>query len=129
MLKVTRYVAAVDCGTPINPKQAEGQIEGAVVNGLGYALCEQFIFDGRGNLRTDSLREYKIFNTLDTPPIETILVPTYEPTGPFGAKSVSEICINGPLPVLSNAIFDAIGVRLRDAPFTPEKILRGLRNR
>ncbi|RME23771.1 MAG: xanthine dehydrogenase family protein molybdopterin-binding subunit, partial [Deltaproteobacteria bacterium] len=126
MVRVLKYVAAVDCGTAINPKQVEGQIEGAIVNGLSYALCEEFIFDGKGNMRNDSLSEYKIFTTKDTPPIETILVPTYEPSAPSGAKSVSEICINGPLPVLSNAIFDAVGVRLRHGPFTPEKILEGL---
>jgi CO/xanthine dehydrogenase Mo-binding subunit len=126
LVRVLRYVAAVDCGTAINPTLAEGQIEGAVVNGLSYALCEEFVFDDKGRVRNDSFREYKIFCTRDLPRIETILVPTYESTGPFGAKSVSEICINGPLPVISNAIFDAVGVRLREAPYTPERVLRAL---
>jgi len=126
LVRVLKYVAAVDCGTAINPKLAEGQAEGALVNGLSYALCEEFLFDDKGRVRNDSFREYKIFCTRDLPEIQTILVPTYESTGPYGAKSVSEININGPLPVLSNAIFDAIGVRLREAPYTPERVLAAL---
>jgi putative selenate reductase molybdopterin-binding subunit len=123
-VKVLDYVAAVDCGTAINPKLAEGQIEGAVVNGLGYALCEEMHFNDKGRCLNPSFRSYRIFGFADLPNLKTILVPTYEPTGPYGAKSVSEICINGPLPVLSNAIYDAIGVRLLRAPFAPERVWR-----
>jgi CO/xanthine dehydrogenase Mo-binding subunit len=126
LVRVIKYVAAVDCGTAINPALAEGQTEGAVLNGISYALCEEFLFDPKGRMRNGSFREYKIFCTRDLPQIQTILVPTYEPTGPFGAKSVSEIGINGPLPVISNAVFDAVGVRLREAPFTPERVLAAL---
>jgi putative selenate reductase molybdopterin-binding subunit len=125
-VKVLKYVAAVDCGTAINPALAEGQTEGAVLNGLSYALCEEFLFDQKGRVRNDSFREYKIFCTRDLPEIQTILVPTHEPTGPYGAKSVSEISINGPLPVISNAIFDAVGIRLREAPYKPERVLAAL---
>jgi probable selenate reductase molybdenum-binding subunit len=126
LIRVIKYVAAVDCGTAINPALAEGQVEGAVLNGISYALCEEFLFDQKGRMRNNSFREYKIFCTRDLPDIQTILVPTYEPTGPFGAKSVSEIGINGPLPVISNAVFDAVGVRLREAPYTPERVLSAL---
>jgi putative selenate reductase molybdopterin-binding subunit len=126
LVRVIKYVAAVDCGTAVNPALAEGQTEGAVLNGISYALCEEFLFDEKGRMRNNSFREYKIFCTRDLPEIQTILVPTYEPTGPFGAKSVSEISINGPLPVISNAIFDAVGVRLRQAPYTPERVLAAL---
>jgi CO/xanthine dehydrogenase Mo-binding subunit len=126
LVKVIKYVAAVDCGTAINPVLAEGQIEGAVLNGISYALCEEFIFNEKGRMRNDSFREYKIFCTRDLPELQTILVPTHEPTGPFGAKSVSEIGINGPLPAISNAIHDATGVRLREAPYTPERVLAAL---
>jgi CO/xanthine dehydrogenase Mo-binding subunit len=124
--KVVKYVAAVDCGTAINPRLAEGQTEGAVLNGLSYALTEEMIFDGRGRCRNPGFRHYKIWSTRDLPELRTILVPSYEPTGPYGAKSVSEISINGPLPALSNAIYDAVGVRLTRSPFLPEKILAGL---
>jgi CO/xanthine dehydrogenase Mo-binding subunit len=127
LVRVVHYVAAVDCGTAINPTLAEGQTEGAVVNGIGYALTERYLFDARGRLQNPDYGNYKIPCAADLPRITTILVPTYEPTGPCGAKSVSEISINGALPAISNAIFDAVGVRLRTAPFTPDRVLAALR--
>jgi CO/xanthine dehydrogenase Mo-binding subunit len=87
------------------------------------------IFDRHGRCRNPGFRHYKIWSTRDLPELVTILVPSYEPTGPYGAKSVSEISINGPLPALSNAIYDAVGVRLLRSPFLPEKILAGLHER
>jgi probable selenate reductase molybdenum-binding subunit len=125
-VKVLKYVAAVDCGTAINPQLAEGQTDGAVLNGISYALTEEYLFDKRGKMQNDSFNYYKIFSTADMPELKTILVPTYEPTGPFGAKSVSEIGINGPIPAIANAIYDAVGVRLYRSPFTPEKVLKAL---
>lgn len=125
-VKILKYVAAVDCGTAIHPKLVEGQIEGAIANGIGYALYEEMIFNEKGACINPSFRHYKVVSAKDMPELEVILIPTYEPTGPYGAKSVSEICINGPLPVLSNAIRDALGIRLTKSPFTPEKILRAL---
>jgi putative selenate reductase molybdopterin-binding subunit len=125
--RVLKYVAAVDCGTAINPRLAEGQTEGAVLNGISYALTEEMTFDRHGRCRNPNFRHYKIFSTRDLPELVTILVPSYEPTGPYGAKSVSEISINGPLPVIANAIYDAVGVRLTHPPFSPEKILAAMR--
>ena len=125
-VRIVDYVAAVDCGVAINPKLAEGQMEGAVLNGMSYALCEQMVFDERGRMLNPSFFDYKIFTTADAPPIKTILVETYEPTGPFGAKSIAEIGINGPLPAIANAIYDACGVRIKKAPFTPERVLAAL---
>jgi putative selenate reductase molybdopterin-binding subunit len=121
-VKVIRYVAAVDCGTAVNPALAEGQVEGAIVNGIGYALTEEMLFTERGEVRNSDLGRYKTLGALDIPPIEVILVDSYEPTGPHGAKSVAEIGINAPLPTLSNAIHDAIGVRLTSSPFTAERV-------
>jgi putative selenate reductase molybdopterin-binding subunit len=126
-VRVLKYVAAVDCGTAINPALAEGQIEGAVANGLGYALTEELCFGADGRCLNPSLRYYRIPGPRDLPELVTILVPTYEPSGPFGAKSVSEICINGPLPVISNALRDAVGIRLLKSPFTSERILRAMK--
>jgi len=126
---VIRYVCAVDCGTAINPKLAEGQIEGAVLNGISYALTEEFLFDDKGKLRNTGFNDYKIFSTADVPEIVTIIVPTWEESGPYGAKSVSEIGINGALPAIANAIYDAVGVRLREGPFTPERVLAAIRNK
>jgi putative selenate reductase molybdopterin-binding subunit len=127
MVRVLKYVAAVDCGTAINPQLAEGQVEGAVLNGISYAMTEEYLFNKRGKMRNPTFKHYKIFSTRDLPELVTILVPTYEPTGPYGAKSVSEIGINGPLPALGNAIFHATGARLRTSPFTPERVLAALK--
>ena len=128
-VKVIKYVAAVDCGTAINPKLAEGQTEGAVANGISYALTEQLIFNKNGRTLNPNWDHYKIYSTVDMPEMVTILVPTYEPTGPFGAKSISEININGPMPAIANAIYDAVGVRLREPPFTPEKVLNAIKEK
>lgn len=126
---VLRYVAAVDCGVPINPHLAEGQMEGAIVNGIGYALTEEMLISSKGRVRNPSLFDYKIPGALDTPKIEVVLVDSYEPTGPMGAKSVGEIGINGPIPTIANAVYDAVGVRLRETPFTPERVLSAIRGR
>ncbi len=126
-VKLLKYVSAVDCGTAINPQLAEGQIEGATLNGISYALTEEYLFSARGKMRNPTFKHYKLFSPADQPDLVTLLVPTYEPTGPYGAKSVSEICINGPLPTLSNAIFHACGARLRQGPFTPEKVWKALK--
>jgi len=125
-VKVVHYVAAVDCGVAINPAMAEGQMEGALVNGIGYALTEEMLISSRGRVRNPSLFDYKIPGTLDVPKLEVILVESYEPTGPMGAKSVGEIGINGPIPTIANAIYDAVGVRLRTTPFTPERVLAAM---
>ncbi|MBI5623016.1 MAG: molybdopterin-dependent oxidoreductase [Elusimicrobia bacterium] len=126
-VQVLDYVATVDCGTAINPTLAEGQNDGAVLNGISYALAEEMLFSPSGAMVNPSFRDYKIFATTDTPPVKTIIIPTYEPNGPFGAKSVSEIGINGPIPAIANAIYDAVGVRLFEPPFTPEKVLKALK--
>lgn len=126
-VRVLDYAAAVDCGTAINPTLAEGQNDGAVLNGISYALTEEMEFSSTGTMQNATFRRYKIFNAADCPPIRTILIPTYEPNGPFGAKSVSEIGINGPQPAIANAIYDAVGVRLYEPPFTPDKVLNELK--
>ncbi|GBE20784.1 MAG TPA: aldehyde oxidase [Actinobacteria bacterium] len=127
-LRIVNYVAAADCGTPINPRLAEGQVEGALANGIGYALMEEMRFDRYGRMRNPDLGRYKIPATTDMPPMEVILVETYEDTGPMGAKSIAEIGINAPIPTLANAIYDAVGVRMTHPPFTSEKIWHALSN-
>ncbi|MDD5089869.1 MAG: molybdopterin-dependent oxidoreductase [Candidatus Wallbacteria bacterium] len=128
-VRVLKYVAAIDCGTAINPRLAEGQTEGAVANGISYAMWEQYVFNDKGRMLNPSFNHYHIMRTCDMPEIKTILVPTYEPTGPFGAKSVSEISINGGLPVLANAIYHAAGIRLKEGPFTPDRVLAALKKK
>lgn len=127
-IKILDYVSCVDCGTAINPELAEGQNDGAVLNGIGHTLSEEMEFSANGTPLNAGFRRYKIFNTADMPPVRSILIPTYEPNGPFGAKSVSEIGINGPLPAVANALYDAAGVRLYDSPFTPEKVLAAIKD-
>ncbi|RPI23214.1 MAG: aldehyde oxidase, partial [Actinobacteria bacterium] len=125
-IRIIDYVAVVDCGTAINPRLAEGQVEGAIANGIGYALFEELVFDGAGRPRTPDFARYKIPATLDLPPIHVVLVDSFEPTGPMGAKSIAEIGINAPIPTIASAIHDATGVWLTETPFTPEKVWRSL---
>jgi putative selenate reductase molybdopterin-binding subunit len=126
---VLHYVAAVDCGVAINPKLAEGQVEGAVTQGLGFALFEEMLFDKQGRLYNPNFADYKLFNAFDMPRLETILVETYEASGPYGAKSVAEVPIDGPAPTIANAIYHAVGIRLTEPPFTAEKVLAALKRR
>ncbi len=125
-VEVVHYVAAVDCGVSINPSLVRGQILGAVTNGIGFALTEEYRFGSHGNMINASLFDYKILSRRDMPPVDVIVVDNYEPTGPWGAKSVAEIGINGPLPAIGNAIFDATGIRLHASPYTPERVLAAL---
>ena len=122
-----RFASAVDCGTPIHPALAEGQIEGAVAQAIGYALFEEVIVDGGGRVRNPNFLDYKIASALDMPEMITILVPTEEPSGPFGAKAAGEVPIDGPAPAIVNAICDAVGVRLFRIPATPERVWRQIK--
>ncbi len=124
-----KYVAAVDCGVPINPELVKGQILGALVNGLGYALTEEYHFTPSGKMTNPNFMDYKIPSTRDLPEIVTIVAETYEPTGPYGAKSVAEININGPVPAIGNALYNALGVRLHKSPYTPERVLEAIKTK
>ena len=104
-----------------------GQDLVSVLQGLGFALTEEFVFDAKGRMMNPRFWDYKIPGAPDAPEMVTILVPTHEDTGPFGAKSVAEIAINGPAPAVANAIFDAVGIRLLELPMTPERVWRKLK--
>jgi putative selenate reductase molybdopterin-binding subunit len=123
---VTRLVMAADCGTAINPVTSGGQNEGGMVQALGYAVSEEMVYDEAGRLIPRRFGDYRIFQADEVPELQAILVPTYEPTGPFGAKAVAEIPMDGVAPAVGNAIFDAVGVRIRDLPLTPEKVWTAL---
>ena len=101
-----------------------GLVASTLMSGVGWALTEGYLFDADGAMQNTGFGDYKIFSALDMPEFKSIIVPTYEPSGPFGAKSVSEIPIDGPAPLLSNAIYNATGLRFRDIPITPERIWR-----
>ncbi len=124
-----RVWSAHDIGKAINPGAVEGQIEGGVVQGIGYALYEEMVWDGE-RLANPSLMDYKIPGTLDSPPeIHTLLVEDADETGPFGAKGIGEPPIVGIAPAIANAVAEATGVRLRRLPMTPERVLRALREK
>ncbi len=123
---VRRVVSAVDCGTVIHPRLTEGQIEGAVAQALGYALCEEVLLDRQGRVLNPGFLDYKLPTAMDMPELVTILVPAHEPTGPFGAKATGEVPIDGPAPAIVNAVADAVGVRLFRLPATPERVWRAL---
>ena len=123
---VKKLVMAVDCGTAINPVAATGQIEGGMAQALGYTVCEEMAYDEQGSLLTRRFADYHIFTADEMPELQAILVPTYEPSGPFGAKAVAEIPMDGVAPAVANAVCHAVGVRIRDLPITPEKVWREL---
>jgi hypothetical protein len=116
---VSKFVTAVDCGVPINPLTASGQVEGGVLMALGYALCEELVLDGDGRPVNAKLGPYWIYRADDAPATEVFLIQTNEPSGPFGAKAVGEIPTVGVAPAVRNAILDATGVALNVTPFTP----------
>jgi putative selenate reductase molybdopterin-binding subunit len=121
-----KLVMAVDCGIAINPITAAGQVEGGMLQALGYALCEEMVYDEQGRLLNPRLGEYRVFAANESPELKAILVQTYEPSGPYGAKAVAEIPMDGVAPAVASAIRDATGVRIRQIPFTPERVWRHL---
>ena len=125
-VRVIRGASAHDMGHAIHPQNAEGQIEGGFVQGLGYALTEEIAFDG-GKVINPSFADYKIPMAMDVPPITSIIVEAYDETGPYGAKGLGEPGLVGVAPAIANAIFDAIGVRIKELPMTPEKVLNALK--
>jgi putative selenate reductase molybdopterin-binding subunit len=123
---VKNLVMAVDCGVAINPITASGQVEGGVVQALGYAHCEEMAYDEAGRMVNAAFGPYKIYRADEVPGIDVILVQTVEPSGPFGAKAVAEIPKDGVAPALASAIKHATGVRIRQIPFTPERVWQAL---
>lgn len=121
-LQVVDYVAAVDCGTPINTNLARVQTEGGIVQGIGMALYENVQYNAAGKLLNDSFLQYKIPTRLEAGTIRVAFEPSYEPTGPFGAKSIGELVINTPAPALMGAIHAATGHWFRSLPVTPEDV-------
>ena len=124
-VEVLDYMAVVDCGIPINPALARIQTEGGIVQGIGHTLMENVTYDSRGRQAESSFMQYKIPTRLDMGKLHVEFEQSYEPTCPFGAKSIGEIVINTPAPALAHAIYRATGVWHRELPITPEKIALG----
>jgi len=124
-IEVTRFVAAADAGRAIHPALVEGQVEGGAVQGIGWATIENVTYD-KGRVREDRLATAIVPTALDVPPIETVLVEKPYPHGPFGAKGIGELPIDGPAPAIASAVADAIGVVVPEIPLTPERVLRAI---
>ncbi len=125
-IRVEAMTDAHDCGYAINRTSVEGQMQGSVCMGLGEALYEQIQYGDRGQVVNANLAEYRIPTAMDMPPVQTIVVESHEPNGPFGAKEVGEGAIMPTIPALLNAVYDATGVRFDELPLTPERILMGI---
>ena len=121
-VKVVDYAACVDCGTPINPNLTRVQAEGGLLQGIGMALTENITYDSRGWPMENSFMQYKIPARVDIGRIRVEFESSYEPNGPFGAKSIGEVVINTPLPAIADAVYNAIGTRFYELPITPEQI-------
>ena len=128
-VKVTNFWDAHDCGTAINPMAVEGQVEGAVVMGMSETLLEDEVFDSTGKMRNPDLHNYLIATSADIPAIESSIVDSYEPAGPFGAKEVGEGATLPVLGAIANAVADAIGVRIFELPITPERVLNAIKSK
>jgi len=128
-IKIDKVWIAHDCGRAFNPLLVEGQTEGSVYMALGEVLMEEQIFRKSGLHKFPSILEYKSPTTLETPEIETILVETNDPEGPFGAKEAGQGPLLPVIPAVANAVYDAVGVRIHEIPITGDKILRALEGR
>lgn len=125
-IEVEKVWAAHDCGMAINPTIVEGQIQGSVYMGLGEALLEQQAYDDEGRLTCPNLVDYKVPTAVDTPEIEAIFIESDDPEGPFGAKEAGEGPLHPIIPAIANAVYDAVGIRLREIPFHPARVLAAL---
>jgi len=123
---IIRYTVVQDVGKAIHPAYVEGQLQGGAAQGIGWALNEEYFMDAEGSMVNSSFLDYRMPTSLDLPDIETILVEVENPLHPFGVKGVGEVTIAPPIGAISNAINDALGVRLRSAPMKPSRILEGL---
>ena len=126
-LEVERLLMVVDCGRVINPLTAAGQVEGGIAQALGFTLFEDTYYDKEGHITNDDFTSYQMYKSNQLPPMDVIFVQTDEPTGPYGAKSIAEISVDGTAPSMVSAIHNATGVWFRDLPITTEKIKEGLK--
>jgi CO/xanthine dehydrogenase Mo-binding subunit len=128
VVNVQKLAACYDVGRAINSLSVEGQIEGGAVYALGYGLSEEIVIR-EGKIQTPSFAEYLIPTSLDAPEVRTIVLESGDGVGPFGAKGIGEPSVNSVAPAIANAVYDAVGVRIRDLPITAEKIFKALRKK
>ncbi|MEE9512814.1 MAG: molybdopterin cofactor-binding domain-containing protein, partial [Anaerolineales bacterium] len=125
---VDSLLMAVDSGVIVNPLTASGQVEGGMTQALGYAVCEEMLYDEEGRPREVDFRDYHIFAAHEMPDLHTIFVETFEPSHPFGVKAVAEIPMDGVAPAVANAVMDACGADVLVAPVTPERVWSALKS-
>jgi len=125
-VQVLRYTALQDVGRAIHPSYVEGQIQGGVAQGLGWALHEEYLYDAGGRMENANFLDYRMPTALDVPPIETVLVEVPNPGHPYGVRGVGEVPIVPPLAAISNAIARATGTRTNAVPHTPRRVLEAL---
>ncbi len=127
--KVERIWAAHDCGKALNPTLVEGQIEGSVYMGAAEAQMEEMVYNEKGLLFGPSLLDYRIPTSMDTPDLQAMIVESNDPNGPYGAKEAGEGPLHAAIPAIANALYDACGIRIRELPFYPQRVLKLLRER
>ncbi|MCH7654308.1 MAG: xanthine dehydrogenase family protein molybdopterin-binding subunit, partial [Chloroflexi bacterium] len=128
-VEILRYTAVQDVGKAIHPSYVEGQIQGGAVQGVGWALNEEYVLDEAGQMLNSSFLDYRMPTTLDVPMIDAVLVEVPNPGHPFGVRGVGEVPLVPPMAAIANAIYDAIGVRMYELPMSPGKIVAAMREK
>jgi CO/xanthine dehydrogenase Mo-binding subunit len=123
---VVRYTALQDCGKAVHPSYVEGQMQGGAVQGIGWALNEEYCFNEQGQMSNSSFLDYRMPTSLDLPMIDTVIVEVANPGHPYGVRGVGESPIVPPLAAIANAVYRATGVRMQSLPITPGKVLEAL---
>lgn len=121
-----RYTAVQDAGRAIHPSYVEGQMQGGAAQGIGWALNEAYVFDAQGVMENPGFLDYRIPVASDLPMIDTVIVEVPNPAHPYGVRGVGEVPIVPPIPAVANAVYAATGVRFRDLPLSPPRVLAGL---
>lgn len=125
-VKILRYLVAQDAGRAIHPSYVEGQFQGGAVQGIGWALNEEYVYGQDGRLQNPAFLDYRIPLASDLPMIETVIVEVPNPGHPYGVRGVGETGITPPLPAIASAVHSAVGARVRHLPITPEKVLKAV---
>ena len=119
---VLRYTSVQDVGKAIHPSYVEGQLQGGALQGIGWALNEEYVLDEEGAMLNPTFLDYRMPTSLDVPMVDTVLVEVANPGHPFGLRGVGEACLVPPMAAIANAIYNAVGVRLSDLPMSPGKV-------
>jgi CO/xanthine dehydrogenase Mo-binding subunit len=128
-VQILRYTAVQDAGKAVHPSYVEGQMQGGVVQGIGWALNEEYVYSEQGTMANASFLDYRMPTSLDLPMIDTVIVEVPNPGHPFGVRGVGEVPIVPPPAAIANAIYRATGVRLRQLPMAPGRVLQAMQER